>query len=124
MRPHYHSGHESAKAKSKGFIPSTPTGFIYSANASASNSRSLRLIWPADTISYGPPYPYKLRDLHSPMKQKLGRRKAKDAFVAFEADVFAAYELTALARRKAQYLKVEAEAGAGASSGTGFAQAA
>ena len=85
MRPHYHSGHESAKAKSKGFIPSTPT----------------------EGVGVMP-----------------SRRKAKDAFVAFEADVFAAYELTALARREAQYLEVEAEAGTGASCSTGFTQTA
>ena len=58
MRPHYHSGHESAKAKSKGFIPSTPTRFGALAKTTASKNRPLRLIWPADTISYGPPYPY------------------------------------------------------------------
>ncbi|NBU93486.1 MAG: hypothetical protein EBS18_02850 [Actinobacteria bacterium] len=46
MQPHYHSGHESAKAKSKGFIPSTPT----------------------EGVGVMP-----------------SRRKAKDAFVAFEA---------------------------------------
>jgi hypothetical protein len=55
------------------------------------------------------------------MKQKLGRRKAKDAFVAFETEVFAANGLAALARREAEYLEVEAEAGAGASCSTGFA---
>lgn len=43
MRPHYHSGHESAKAKSKGFIPSAPTRFAALAKTTASKATKASL---------------------------------------------------------------------------------